>query len=382
MAYFDNAATTFPKPDVVYTAMDNFYRNHGGSAGRGNYELAETASGLIMETRSLIQGLIHCPAKQVIFEPTATISLNIIIQGLIRKGLKHFYISPFEHNAVTRPLHYYEKNGMITVHQLYVSENLEYDLERIRYQFDSCKPDAVIVSHASNVIGLIAPIEKIFTLAKKYDAVTVADMAQTAGLVDTNVGLECFDFAVFAGHKTLYGPTGISGFVMKPDFDLPPILFGGTGFDSSNPDMPDQLPEKFEMGTLNISGIAGLNAAIKWINRIGIDELWNKEKSNYIRMINLVNRYDFLQIKGYSENQKYVGIISCVMDKISSDIAGSIFANNHISVRNGLQCAPFAHQFLHTFPSGTIRFSTSFFSSDLDWDSLQTCLEYIEEDYM
>ena len=238
MAYFDNAATSYPKPDEVYTFMNSFCRTCGGNAGRGNYALANSAKGVIDETRSLIKELLHCPAKQVIFTPTATIALNIIIQGLIEKGVKSVYISPFEHNAVTRTLHHFEKSGLITVTELAVSKDLKYDFPRIRYQFDAERPDLIIVSHASNVIGLVAPVEEIFFLAKEYKAATVVDMAQTAGLVDLNAGLETIDFAVFAGHKTLLGPTGISGFIMKPDFELPPTLFGGTGYDSANQDMP------------------------------------------------------------------------------------------------------------------------------------------------
>lgn len=216
MAYFDNAATTYPKPDSVYSFMDEFYRNSGGSAGRGNYSLASSAKGLIDETRKLLQELLHCPAKQVVFTPTATIALNIIIQGIIATGVKNVYISPFEHNAVTRTLHHFEELGQIKVTQLSVSPSLEYDLERIKYQFDAVRPDFLIISHASNVIGLIAPAEEICTLAKNSGAITLVDMAQTAGLVDLNVGLEAIDFAVFAGHKTLLGPTGISGFIMNP----------------------------------------------------------------------------------------------------------------------------------------------------------------------
>ena len=148
---------------------------------------------------------------------------------------------------------------------LSVSDTLQYDIPRIRYQFEELKPDLIIVSHASNVIGLVAPVEEIFSLGKTYGAVTLVDMAQTAGLVDLNAGLETVDFAVFAGHKTLMGPTGISGFIMKSDFDLPSMLFGGTGYDSANQQMPSSLPERYEMGTLNIAGVAGLNAALKWI---------------------------------------------------------------------------------------------------------------------
>lgn len=166
MAYFDNAATTFPKPECVYQQMDQFYRQVGGSVGRGNYGRAVSAKSLVDETRELLKSLLHCPAKQVVFEPTATLSLNIIIQGLIQAGAKNIYISPFEHNAVTRTLHHYEEVQQIQVHQLSATKALEYDLERIRYQFDSGKPDLVIVSHASNVIGLIAPVEDIFRISK------------------------------------------------------------------------------------------------------------------------------------------------------------------------------------------------------------------------
>lgn len=214
MAYFDNAATTFPKPEEVYSYMDQFYRECGASAGRGHYSLSQSTSKMVTETRGLIQDLLHCPAKQVVFTPSATIALNIVLQGIISTGVSNIYISPFEHNAVTRTLHHFEKQNKIAVHQLSVSASLSFDLERIRYQFDETKPDLVVVSHASNVCGLIAPVEEIFTLAKKHSAITVVDMAQTAGLVDCNIGSSVFDFAIFAGHKTLYGPTGISGFVI------------------------------------------------------------------------------------------------------------------------------------------------------------------------
>ena len=298
MAYFDNAATTYPKPECVYKQMDEFYRSSGANAGRGNYRLAQSAGALIGETRELIQKLLHCPAKQVVFEPTATIALNIIIQGIVQRGATNIYISPFEHNAVTRTLHHFEEEGRIKVQKLFVSDTMQYDLERIRYQFDALKPDFVIVSHASNVFGLVAPVENIFSLAKKYGAVTLVDMAQTAGLVDLNVGLSTIDFAVFAGHKTLYGPTGISGFVMDPAIKFPAVLFGGTGYESANQDMPESLPQKYEMGTLNISGIAGLNAALKWGWEKTIEAIWQKEQEHRAKLIELLEQYSFLRIVG------------------------------------------------------------------------------------
>lgn len=379
MAYFDNAATTYPKPEEVYSFMDVFYRSNGASAGRGNYGSSLSAGALIAETRKLLQDLLHCHAKQVVFTPTATVALNIVIQGLIKSGVKDVYISPFEHNAVTRTLHSYTESGQINVHKLAVAENLVYDLERIRYQFESINPDLVIVSHASNVLGLIAPIEEIFKLSKKFGAYTVADMAQTAGLVDCNVGSSVFDFAVFAGHKTLYGPTGISGFVMKPEIMLPAVIYGGTGYESANQDMPLSLPERFEMGTINISGIAGLHAALKWIGEVSLHSLREKETRNRLRLLEILDDYWFIKVIGNYPQNNYVGIVSCLIEGISSDSAGQIFDKAGIAVRTGLQCAPLAHEFMQTYPAGTIRFSVSYFTTEQDFQELIQALDHIEE---
>ena len=379
MAYFDNAATTFPKPEVVYSYMDQFYRKSGANAGRGHYGMAQNAGNLITETRSLIQKLLHCPAKQVIFVPTATRALNIIIQGIMCKGVKNVYISPFEHNAVTRTLHHFIQTGIISVHQLTVSNDLRYDMERIKYQFDDTPPDFLIVSHASNVCGLISPVEELCELAKRYNATTLIDMAQTAGLVDCNVGLDVIDFAVFAGHKTLYGPTGISGFVMKPEFDLPATFFGGTGYDSANQGMPNSLPEKFEIGTLNIAGVAGLNAALKWNLSMDRNEILNKECKNRNKLLSILEDYDFIKVVGNSNKCNYVGIVSCLINGLSSDSASMIFDKCGVSVRTGLQCAPLAHQFLGTYPAGTIRLSPGYFTTDEDFEKLRETLDYIED---
>lgn len=378
MAYFDNAATSYPKPDEVYSFMDSFYRNFGGSAGRGQYTMANTAKGMIDETRSLLSELLHCPAKQVIFTPTATIALNMIIQGVIQKGAGSIYISPFEHNAVTRTLRHFEKSSSISVTELSVTDSMTYDISRIRYQFDAVRPDFVIISHASNVTGLVAPVEELFALAKEYGAITLVDMAQTAGLVELNVGLETIDFAVFAGHKTLLGPTGASGFVMTPSFDLPPVLFGGTSYDSANQDMPSSIPERYEMGTLNIASIAGLNASLKWIKTQTIDHLFKEEELRRKRLLEILGKYDFLKVVGHVKGRKYVGIVSCLFDGISSDSVGCVFAERGISVRTGLQCAPRAHVFLGTYPAGTIRFSVNVFTTECDFDELIDALDDIE----
>ena len=204
-------------------------------------------------------------------------------------------------------------------------------------------------------------------------------MAQSAGLIDCNIGLNCIDFAVFAGHKTLYGPTGISGFVMEPSIKLPAVLFGGTGYESANQDMPESLPEKYEMGTMNIAGVAGLNAALKWICDTTKESIWSKEESNRKRLLDILKKYDYLHVVGDAEDQRYVGIVSCIIDGISSDSAAQIFNEQGIQVRTGLHCAPLAHEFLGTYPAGTIRFSVSYFTTEDDFEKLRDVLEYIED---
>lgn len=379
MAYFDNAATTYPKPECVYTDMDHYYRDNGTSAGRGSYQKAISTNQLIRDTRQRLQSILKCPAKQVVFTPTATIALNIIIQGLLQGENKIVYITPFEHNAVTRTLHPYESSNKAKVLQLKVNSQLQYDLDGIAQQFNECPPDLLIMSHASNVCGLIAPVEELSVLAKRYGATVIVDMAQTAGLISCNIGLETIDFAVFAGHKTLYGPTGVSGFVMKPDIELAPVLFGGTGFESANQDMPLSIPERFEIGTMNSLGIAGLNSALRWIEETGIERIREQEQKNRLRLIEILSEYRFIRTVGIAEDNRYVGVVSVLIDGVSSDSCGSIFDRLGISVRTGLQCAPLAHQFLGTYPSGTVRFSVSFFTQENDFLELNQALSYIKE---
>lgn len=379
MAYFDNAATTFPKPDGVYTYMDQYYRANGASAGRGTYEKSLSVGQLVSDTRCRLQRLLNCPAKQIVFTPTATIALNIIIQGLLQEGRKTVYITPFEHNAVTRTLHHFELSGQVTVSQLKMDQHLKYDFKGIGQQFSERKPDILIMSHASNVCGLIAPVEKLSVLAKQQGATVIIDMAQTAGLVPCNAGLETIDFVVFAGHKTLYGPTGISGFAMNSAASLSPILFGGTGFDSANQEMPDSLPERYEMGTMNSVGIAGLNAALRWIEEIGIDSIRETEKENRKKLIDLLSQYEFIHLVGVEPDNDYVGVVSVLLDGISSDSCGSIFDRLGISVRTGLQCAPLAHKSLGTYPAGTVRFSVSYFTTDTDFFELGHALDFIAD---
>lgn len=381
--YFDNAATTFPKPECVYAFMDSFYRKHGGNAGRGQYKLAAAASKMISETRGFVQKILCCPNKDVIFAPSATIALNMVIQGLlVDEKKKTVYISPFEHNSVTRVLHHFEKCGKICVRRLFVSPDFEYDMEKINAQFAELPPGIVIVSHASNVIGLVSPVLEIFAAAKKYGALTVTDMAQTAGLVPLDVASDLIDFAVFAGHKTLYGPFGIGGFAKSRNVALEPVLFGGTGVDSANQEMPENIPGRYEMGSQNICAVAGLHAAAQWFLQ-NQDEIRATEEKNHRRLLEILRQYDFVKIAGpanrFSEKTKCIGVVSTVFDGYAAEDIGNVFDEMEIAVRTGLQCSPLAHKFLRTFPAGTVRFSVGYFTGEEDFRALEKAMGYIAE---
>lgn len=377
IAYFDNAATSFPKPEAVYRAMDDCARNYGVSMGRGQHLLSAKASHVADETRELLLHLFHCTNKKVVFTNTATEALNIILTSQIISEECIVYISPFEHNAVTRTLHHIAESKHIKIRQLMVdSATLCYDIPAIQQQFQDEPPHCVIISHASNVTGAVAPIRDIFSLAKRYNSVTVADMCQTAGLIDTDISSSDFDFVVFAGHKTLYGPLGISGFICQYPEQLPPLIYGGTGIESANQDMPASSPERFEAGSHSSIAIAGLNASIKWLLDMGIQNVYEREQDNKKRLVELLTQYDNIRII-QAENQ--IGLISCLFDQYSSDEIGQVLSEQHIAFRSGLHCAPYAHRFINTFPAGTVRFSVGYFNTEDDFSMLDHALQYIYE---
>lgn len=379
MAYFDNAATTFPKPECVYKGIDDFNRNLAMNINRGKYEKSIKAGQIVHETRNMLLKLLNADGThKVIFTPSATISLNMILQGLDYKQIKNVYITPFEHNAVLRPLNYLRDLYNFKIIELCVKkDNIEYDLEGIKYQFQDQKPDLVIATHVSNVCGIIAPIKEIFDESKKYKAVTVSDMSQSCGLIDVNLKETQADFIVFAGHKTLYSMLGIGGFFIKNGLDLKPVLYGGTGVQSALEKQPESLPEKFEVGSSNTPAIASLYYSLNWLLSQKNGQVYEKEKINFERLHHLLLKYKNITLHGVSKNSS--GIISCTFSNLSPDNVGNILAEKGIAVRTGLHCSPNAHKFLGTFPAGTVRFSVNYFTSDEDFIELANALDYIEE---
>jgi len=254
---------------------------------------------------------------------------------------------------------------------------MQYDLPRIEQQFQSKKPDAVIVSHASNAFGVIAPVKNIFTTAKKYKAITIIDMAQTVGLVDINLSDCCIDCAVFAGHKTLYAMVGVGGFIIRKGLMLKPIIFGGTGIDSASITMPSNAPARYEAGSHNVLAIASLYYSVEWLLSIGLDKVFEHEQKLFKVMIDILRKYKNVRIVGLAEST--VGIVSCVFDKFSPEEIAKIFNEHEIEIRPGLHCSPTAHKFMGTFPAGTVRLSVGYFTIDKDLQELDNVLQYIAE---
>jgi len=380
MPYFDNAATTYPKPETVYAFTDKFYREYGVNVGRGQHKMAFTASKLREETRELLLGLFHCPAKKAVFTHTATEALNIILQGLDITDNSNIYLSPFEHNAVTRVIHHLQSIYKLCVHTLAIdSDTLSYDLEKIKYQFAEDKPHFVIISHASNVCGVVAPIKEICELSKGYNAVNVIDMAQTAGLIDTDLSSSIYDFTVFAGHKTLYAPFGIAGFICSGEVAPKPLFYGGTGVESANQNLPTAIPDMYEVGSPNIAAIAGLNAGLRWIADTGIEKIYAKEQENHTELLKLLSDFENIRVIVPKDISNSIGVVSVVFDGYSSDNIGQILSERDIAVRTGLHCAPYAHKFLDTLPAGTVRFSVSYFNDKDDFNKLREVLRYIAD---
>ena len=378
IAYFDNAATTYPKPESVYDFTDRFYRECGVNVGRGQHKLASKASALVRETRELILELFHCPAKKVVFTHTATEAINFVLRGLPVNNKYTVYISPFEHNAVTRVLYHLQSMYDIQVETLcFDKATMTYNFPRIRNQFAEKKPNWMVVSHASNVCGVVSPIKELCHLSKEFGAINLIDMCQTAGLVDADLSGEDIDFAVFAGHKTLYSPLGIAGVVSSFAIKPQPLLFGGTGVDSANQALPESVPERYEVASPDIAAMAGLNASLKWIKKTGIQNIYEKEQENYKRLVELLSRYENIKIID-TIDVKSIGVVSCLFEGYGSDSIGQILSEQNVAVRTGLHCAPTAHKFIGTFPAGTVRFSVSYFNSDEDFDVLEAALDYIE----
>lgn len=370
MIYLDNAATTFPKPEAVYNAMDKMNRQGAVNAGRGAYRLAQEATKLIADSKKLIRQLIHVDiTAEVIFSPSVTIAINQIVNGLKLKDRAVIYLSPYEHNAVARSVYRLSKQKSFVLKELPLNDYLEIDLEKMKYEFSKDQPDAVFCTHVSNVTGYILPIKEIFGAAKKYGAINILDSAQSLGLIEIKANSISADIIAFAGHKSLYGPLGIGGFVNVAGIPLDVFISGGTGSDSLNLEMPSKGEGRYEAASSNIIAIAGLNAALACLDQ---HKCLEHEISLTKYLITKLSEIDKVNLYLPKNLKQHIGIVSFSINGFDSNDLGMILDHDfNIAVRTGYHCAPFIHKYLKDDKFlGTVRIGLSQFSSKNDIDSL------------
>jgi len=364
--YLDNAATTFPKPEAVYREMDSFYRNFGGNAGRGANPLARRAANLVHETRELLKQWLNAP--EVVFSPSDTIGLNTVIFGARLRTGDVVYVSPFEHNSVARPLEHLKKTIGIVIRQLpYDRQTLNCKLDEVKSLFRLEPPAMICVSHASNVFGVLSPVEQLATLARQVSpsVVVVIDAAHTAGLIPLD--LSQIDAFVFSGHKSLYGPYGVAGIAFGRNWRPTPFIYGGTGTQSESIDMPQDGVSRYEAGSLNITAIAGLNAALYWLKEVGRETINTHTALLTEELYHRLEQVTHIRLYLASNSSFNVGILSFNIGNISPQAIETALGAENIAVRSGLHCAPWAHNFNRTISEGgTVRVSPSYFTSTED----------------
>lgn len=373
MIYLDNAATTYPKPEEVYIALDKANRN-AFNTGRGSYKVARKASETKEDVRNKILKLNNIKNAKVIYTNSATTSLNDIIFGIELKNNDYIYISPFEHNSIVRPLEELKKRININIEILpFDKQTWKPDYEKINDMFAIHKPSAIFLSQVSNVTGYILPYNEIFDLAKKYNSINVLDASQGYGIVPIK-NSENINYIVFAGHKSLYASFGIAGYIKLKNDKLKQNIFGGTGSDTMNPNMPDTIPDGYEAGSPNIVSIYGLSASIDWLNNVDIYK-HEKELTNYL--IQELKKIKTVQLFLPEDTDNIFGMISFGINNYSSDDVGSILDDEYnICVRTGYHCAPLIHDFIGSLEyNGTIRISLNYFNTKNDIDLLVNALK-------
>ena len=376
--YLDNASTTFPKAPNVASAMADYITNCGININRGSYSLAYDVEDIIYTTRQRLHTLFngHDPSH-VIFTQNVTMSLNMVIKGLLKAG-DHVLVSSMEHNAVMRPLT-----------QL-LDEGITFDTIPCDFtgsiQMDSIEPlirpntVALIINHASNVCGTIQPLKSIGQICKAHNLQFIVDAAQTAGVIPIDVKACHIDALCFTGHKGLLGPQGIGGIILTKEMaqNLTPLIAGGTGSFSHLETMPTHMPDAFEAGTLNLPGIIGLNEGLDYIESQGMENIHNHELVLTQSFLEGLQSIDGINIVGKQNIQDRTAVVSITIDGMDpANIAYELESTYHIMTRVGLHCAPRAHQTLGTYPEGTVRFSFGYANTHKDVESALSALNTI-----
>lgn len=375
MIYLDNAATTFPKPESVYEMLNKANRELQFNAGRGSYKAAREASAIIEDTKGKISSLFCATGyADVVFTPSVTHAINQVLYGLDLSSESIIYVSPYEHNAVARTVQQLSVNSGVQIELLPLTEDLQVDLAKTKYLFSVKAPSVLILNALSNVTGYVLPTAELFLMAKEYNAITILDAAQAAGLIEINMPEINADIICFAGHKTLMGPFGVGGFVIKCGLMLNKVLTGGTGSNSLDLNMPETSPARYEASSANVVAIAGLNAALSVLN-VSDHKATLRELTDYL-LVSL-DAIPSVSIMGVPDSQKVLGIVSFVVEGYESGEIGTILGDEYgIAVRTGYHCAPYIHDYLGDKPyHGTVRVGIGQFNTMEDINALITALE-------
>ncbi len=377
MIYLDNAATSWPKPESVYQTMDEFLRTKAGNPGRGGHSMAVIAKETVEKTRLLLARLINAPDKdRVIFTLNCTDSLNMGLKGLLRPG-DHVITSSIEHNSVVRPLRKLEQQG-IKVTRLsphpgdgFVSPS---DMEKAIIR----ETKLVVMTHASNVTGVIQPIAEYGIVARKHNLTFMVDAAQTAGKYPLDVQANHIDLLAFSGHKGLFGPPGTGVLYIGERVNLDSLREGGTGSHSELEEQPADLPYKFESGTVNSVGISGLGAGLKYIFSEGLERIRAHEQHLIDKLIEGLSEVLGVTLYTAKDRTKQAPVVSFNLGGYEPGEVGAILDQAFdIKVRTGLHCAPAAHKTLGTYPLGTIRLSPGYFNTVEEIDVTLQALDRI-----
>jgi cysteine desulfurase family protein len=377
MIYLDNAATSFPKPEAVYAAMDRFARTTLANPGRAGHKMALASEHALSDARHRLNRFLNGKApERIIFGLNGTDALNIACKGLLNPG-DHVITSDLEHNSVSRPLVAMEKVGTISLSRVAANGEGILDPDTIRKAITP-KTRLVALTHASNVLGSIQPVQQIGAIARERNVAFLVDAAQTVGVVPIDVQAMNVDLLAFPGHKGLFGPTGTAALYVAPSVSLRPWREGGTGGDSSSPTQPADYPHHLEGGTPNVLGIVGLVAGLDFVETETPDTLRRHEVALCDRLRDSLRELEGFHVLGPLSSKDRVGTLSFFWDALPAPELGSLLDQQFdIAVRPGLHCAPYIHKSSGSFPDGLVRVSPGPFSTEADIDALAAALKDI-----
>jgi cysteine desulfurase family protein len=377
MIYLDNAATTFPKPESVYTTLDQFARTSLANPGRTSHKMALTAEHVLKDARHRFNQFFHGEGpERFTFTLNCTDALNIAIKGVLRPG-DHVVTTDLEHNSVSRPLRALELGGVISLTRVRANGQGTVEPDAIR---EVLQPHSrlIAMTHASNVLGTIQPVAEIGRLARERGVYLALDAAQTAGVVPIDVQAMNIDLLGTSGHKGLLGPTGTGVLYVRPGVDINPWREGGTGGDSASEIQPREWPFYLEGGTPNVLGVAGLLAGLDYIEKRGLADIHAHELRLLTRLWQRLDEMPGATVYGHRDVSRRVGTVSLNLDGMTSSDVGNILDTSFdIAIRPGMHCAPYIHRALGTFREGAVRVSPGPFNTTDDIDQLAEALTQI-----